>query len=332
MSLHLPGLNGVRFLAAGTVILAHVEEFKKLAGHSTTPWIIESGMAEQGVKCFFVLSGFLITYLLAAEAEKGGIQCGRFMVRRALRILPLYYLTVLFAYLVAPRITANGTEVGQNFLFHLCMLPHLSLDRFGPVMFAAQTWSIGVEEQFYFVWPWLLKWTPARLWPMLISTLVALKLTLQAPPVPVLGEMVAASHIEDLALGGLGGWLLWFHPEVARKWLARVPAVPLLVALLLFGHQLQGIAAPALYTVCLLNVTMKGCLEGSVCNWMGVRSYGLYMYHPFACWLAVQYGVAVHGLAWLFTVAMAAASYEYFESPLLRLKARFGSLSSGGGG
>src|SRR4051812_19584104 len=92
---YFPGLYGLRFFAAMMVIVSHIELFKGYHGfangYASNLAIYELG--RMGVTLFFVLSGFLISYLLLVEKETTGtISIGRFYIRRILRIWPLYYL------------------------------------------------------------------------------------------------------------------------------------------------------------------------------------------------------------------------------------------------
>jgi peptidoglycan/LPS O-acetylase OafA/YrhL len=99
-------LNGLRFIAASTVVIHHVEQtkdlygFKNYFGNATVQLI-----GSMGVTLFFVLSGFLITYLLLQEkAVHQTVQLGKFYMRRVLRIWPLYYLVVLLGLFVFPHL------------------------------------------------------------------------------------------------------------------------------------------------------------------------------------------------------------------------------------
>ncbi|MBL0102606.1 MAG: acyltransferase [Bacteroidetes bacterium] len=92
--IHFPGLNGLRFIAAFLVLVHHNERIKLRLGLENfweSQFIIVVG--KLGVILFFVLSGFLITYLLLKEEKKtGSIHVKQFYIRRILRIWPLYFL------------------------------------------------------------------------------------------------------------------------------------------------------------------------------------------------------------------------------------------------
>src|SRR5690606_7246013 len=112
---------------------------------------------------FFVLSGFLITYLLLAENHQfGTINIRHFYVRRILRIWPLYYLIVIVSLFILPQsdffyVPGDSEAVQTHFwpkaILFLAFLPNIPYALYDHVPFANQSWSIGVEEQYYLIWP-----------------------------------------------------------------------------------------------------------------------------------------------------------------------------------
>ncbi|WP_339661482.1 acyltransferase [Croceibacter atlanticus] len=166
---YFPNLNGLRFIAALLVIIHHIEQFKKIFGleniYDQVPFVQIIG--KLGVVLFFVLSGFLITYLLLIEEEvTSKIDVKKFYLRRLLRIWPLYYLIVVISFFVLPYISFLEvapytkqlfTSYNIKLLLFLFFLPNLALVLFSLVPFASQSWSVGVEEQFYLLWPLLMK-------------------------------------------------------------------------------------------------------------------------------------------------------------------------------
>ncbi len=148
---HVPGLDGIRAIAVLGV----------LAFHGGVSW---AGGGLLGVDIFFVLSGFLITSLLVGEwASSGKIRFRRFYERRARRLLPALFLTMLVvaAYahwfaLPSTLTTLRGDALATlayvaNWRFVLTGQNYFV--RFGPPSPLLHTWSLAVEEQFYLVWP-----------------------------------------------------------------------------------------------------------------------------------------------------------------------------------
>src|ERR1051326_2201548 len=104
---YFPGLHGLRFFAAMMVVFSHVELMKEYHGfanvYDSSQAVYESGRL--GVTLFFVLSGFLISYLLLVEKKVSGtVSIRKFYSRRILRIWPLYYLLILITFLIVPRL------------------------------------------------------------------------------------------------------------------------------------------------------------------------------------------------------------------------------------
>ena len=144
---HLPGLDGLRGLAVAAVVVYHL-------GY------LRGGFL--GVDLFFVLSGFLISRLLVAEREATGrISLRGFWARRARRLLPALFLTVV-AVLVAAREVLASWRLGavrDDALATLAYVANWRLVASGQSYFSGDAsplrhaWSLAVEEQFYLLWP-----------------------------------------------------------------------------------------------------------------------------------------------------------------------------------
>jgi peptidoglycan/LPS O-acetylase OafA/YrhL len=172
---YFPGMNGIRFIAAFSVIFHHIEQTKywindPAINNYPNLWgtMLCDNIGHKGRIIFFVLSGFLITYLFMAEIKKTGtLNLQKFHTRRALRVWPVYIFTVLFAFLILPRYTNIYHYSGEGFndqLYDgywikfsvvLLMMANFARFLFDPVLGATQLWSIAVQEQFYLVWPFL---------------------------------------------------------------------------------------------------------------------------------------------------------------------------------
>jgi peptidoglycan/LPS O-acetylase OafA/YrhL len=153
---HILALDGLRALAILGVLLHHTRD---------RPFYFVHGY--RGVWLFFVISGYLITTLaLREEARTGALDLKAFALRRAFRILPLYYLTLLvyclwvFVWQMEPALLTDrfGAHL-WNFFFYTPEFPIFAYDFAVPF---GQTWSLGIEEKFYLVWPFLAFWLLAR--------------------------------------------------------------------------------------------------------------------------------------------------------------------------
>lgn len=172
-----PMLNTFRFFAALGVVIQHTEEIKSHAGldHIYHYYSVKN-LGGICVSAFFVLSGFLITYLLLKEKnEFGKIDIKKFYKKRVLRIWPLYFITLFLYKGLLPLLNIEslsyihtnsdfsfGTlqpllEINTfiEWTFLLLLLPHILL-ALGKVFYPLHIWSIGVEETFYLFWPWII--------------------------------------------------------------------------------------------------------------------------------------------------------------------------------
>ena len=370
---YFPGFNGIRFIAASAVVVHHIEQYKTTFGYTDTftnvndhPIVYQAG--KLGVALFFVLSGFLITYLLLAERQTAGrIQIGNFYVRRILRIWPLYFLLVGLSFFVFPHIPAlyipgvsehTYENFAQKLTLFALVLPNFALTLYGEMPLCSHAWSIGVEEQFYLIWPWLIgSRNPRRTLLILLGIALALGgwfFWLRYGPgssAPQAGttmllitDFLAHFRIGCMAIGGVGAYLVFKNHPVLRLLYQR--SVQWVVYAVLGVMLASGIRIPGLnyegYAVFFVFLLMNLAhnpnsvvdLENRLCNFMGKISYGLYMYHPFAIVLSLYvvrqflpygpgFSIALYVLSYALTTVLAWLSYEYFEKQFLKLKDRF---------
>lgn len=161
---YFSGLNGLRFLAAFLVIFHHIAQYRNWLGlpNSWGNSAIDA-MGHMPVSFFFVLSGFLITYLLMHEYDQTGTISVRFFYfKRVIRIWPLYFLIVLLALLITQSYAGslfgvkNDPSAIKVILPLIAIFPNLLRVTFPNLVGGNQLWSIGVEEQFYLFWPILI--------------------------------------------------------------------------------------------------------------------------------------------------------------------------------
>lgn len=353
---HLIQLDGLRALAVLGVLVSHyMHETPSLSFGG--PW---------GVRLFFVLSGFLITSILldCREAMESGRQglaftLRRFYIRRALRIFPLFYATLLAAWLLGvPEVRANGlwhAAYLSNIYFAITETWNFPLSHF---------WSLAVEEQFYLVWPLLILLAPARL--LLPSILLAIaaapafrwigtaaglhdmmlwNLPFTALDSLGLGAMLAASSMRWPRAGGLdrGGRLagatvalLLLVAAMHVPWVAQRPPVQWLHDARLYETIVSlASAAVILGAARGWRGPVGRLLEWRLLVYVGRISYGVYVLHLFME-LVLPRLFAGAGLPfpheqgwWRFllltagTIAAAAMSWHWFEKPINDLKARF---------
>lgn len=157
---YFENLYGLRLYGALAVFIFHAfslfrENWVGLEGNNTYQIILKiTRKGSLGVNLFFVLSGFLITYLLLWEKSKfGKVNALQFIKRRTLRIWPVYFLVVLFGFFIFPMLP-YGKEVIYDLGYYLGFLSNINEIQIGlrdSVNFMTPPWSVSVEEQFYIV-------------------------------------------------------------------------------------------------------------------------------------------------------------------------------------
>lgn len=291
---HVAGLDGLRAIAVVAVVLFHA---------GSVPFATGGFL---GVDVFFVLSGFLITALLAAEhGQDGQIALGRFYLRRFGRLMPALLLLLAGYLAFAPTL---WPEMSRGEHARDAVLAGLYLSDYGHALFGLpqvlrHTWSLAVEEHFYLLWPLVLPFllkcrNPARamLWLYLIA------LVWRWTNFALLDWRIAYYRFDTRFVGILAGaWLaLWLRQRPAGERLAPPALLPVLAlgtCMLLFVSQSwQGqaswlIAMPLIEvaTVLLILSVIGNAGEGRsvVLVWLstpgmvavGKLSYGIYLWH-----------------------------------------------------
>jgi peptidoglycan/LPS O-acetylase OafA/YrhL len=225
---YLPSLDGLRGIAILLVVLVHMRgklEPQNGAFGLAVRYALTQGWT--GVQLFFVLSGFLITGILL-DTQSAGNYLSSFFARRLLRIFPLYYLTLFLAFVVLPAITLLPPTLAHDrahqawFWFYLTnwTVPYAA----GPLAFP-QFWSLAVEEQFYLVWPFLLRHrSPAsclRLCLGVAAASLAIRVVMLAVYSPEYAiYSFSVTRMDALALGGAAAAALRI-PSLCSRLFAR---------------------------------------------------------------------------------------------------------------
>jgi peptidoglycan/LPS O-acetylase OafA/YrhL len=377
---YFPNLNGVRFVAASVVIVHHIEQVKSSLGlpNAWDSHVVRL-IGNLGVVLFFVLSGFLITYLLQEEErDTGTVAVGAFYIRRMLRIWPLYYVIVILSIFVLPHfkyfeIPAVSETLHVHFAskvaLMLLFLPNLVLELYGIVPYANQAWSVGVEEQFYLMWPLAVR--IRRSWLQSISLILGFYVGVRAclwllldygafglsRKIHILnpGMLSAVTQyfddfaLDSLAIGGIAAVLVARRASILLIVCRRdvqVAAYAGIAVLTFMGFWLpHGLHRPAysiLFAVVIVNLASNKHtivrMENRVFSYLGKISYGLYMYHPIAITVTlrlltdiglVRFRVVQYAVCIALTIVIAAVSYEVMERRCIHAKLRFARVVSG---
>ena len=174
------GLDGLRGVAILLVLVYHFNLIKNPRTLIESTWVHFAQSGWLGVDLFFVLSGFLITGILIDSKHQPGF-FKRFYARRILRIFPLYYLFLIFAFWVLPSLSTLHEDTalfGKRpthqwpFFAYVPNLLFASEGQFSGGRHLHVTWSLGIEEQFYIVWPLLIWITPKRFSPIALGIMI----------------------------------------------------------------------------------------------------------------------------------------------------------------
>ncbi|MBS1935568.1 MAG: acyltransferase [Bacteroidetes bacterium] len=299
--------NALRFFAFLKVFLLHVSQFE--VNQFLYKLIFNGG--DIGVDFFFVLSGFLITYLLAFEKLQYGFINGKnYFLRRSLRIWPLFYLGILIAYtnnFISSRLSI-GSSAGYtpNFFFSITflenyqMILHNNFPNGAPLQVF---WSLCVEEHFYLLWFLLFRFITLK---NISKALIILWLAgigyrfwfyFQFPDLRYY-DIDVISKLDYFCGGGLVGIQVAMHFEKLKKNVLKIhPLIRhcitlIVIFIFLFHHLIEGGRIADLYfpiisstlfsSLILLVVTSSTFLhfnETHLFSRLGKISYGLYVYH-----------------------------------------------------
>ena len=353
---YLPELDGLRFFAFLAVFLSHVAVFSN-GGSEAKPAIIQifNLMGRFGVDLFFALSAYLLTVLMIREKDRfGRLDVRAFYMRRLLRIWPLYF-TWIAALMLTRRLWSDYSAgffvpwllFAGNFQASLIAINSLVV---------LPLWSLSVEEQFYLIWPLLVRNLTRRglvvagavIW--ILTGCVRFELILHGfTPHQIwftgfarLGSMAAGILLAalmrrpihwDRRILFVFGLLCWAEAGTCHLLLSR----PEGFAAPMWGFTIAAIGSVA-FLIAAIGVKRGNLLTSAPIVYLGRISYGLYIFHGAALVVATHIVPPSSDLvfwplfsivAFALTLAASAASYRWLESGFLRLKRRYEVIRSG---
>jgi peptidoglycan/LPS O-acetylase OafA/YrhL len=341
---HIPALDALRGVAACTVVFGHTLGYPQLGS--------------MAVSVFFVLSGFLITWLLLGESESTNrVSLRNFYLRRTLRIFPAFYVFWVVCVVAAwYRYSQFSWSEPLSSFFYLGDY-YSALSPVGAHQIMGITWSLGVEEKFYLVWPIAFAmWyrNPHKLFRFTVFFIAAIWVYRAVAclwlPLPQDYLHYAFESRLDTILYGCALALAFKLGKIEPLLRAvdRFKVLPFLLAFLLvrlalleyhvslrvfyiFGFPLTSM----LVAVLLIQFVFLGALRGwrwlehPSLRFLGRISYSLYLYHVVVIAAVEFYLMPQLRLRWaipimyLGSLAAAYASYQFIEKPFLHLKSRF---------
>jgi peptidoglycan/LPS O-acetylase OafA/YrhL len=341
----IPCLDGLRGISILLVLDGHLG-----IGLSGRTWLkfplLVFGHSSLGVSIFFVVSGFLITNLLLAELDRcGKISLPGFYFRRAMRILPAYYVYIVA---ILSLWGLGSIQLGWKYITGAALFVWNYYPAVG-VWWLGHTWTLSVEEQFYLCWPVILSLAGRKKASYLAALLVVFAPVLRLVchlvwPGYIRGRVPVAlpTRIDSLMYGCLLA-LLWDTPIFNRfckkifnaggHWYAVVflfLASPILDNLfhgaysVPFGYTLEGISIALMCAWVIQNSeSLPGrFLQARLLVHIGVISYSLYLWQQL--FTGSEAGPPLLSFPWnlIALVAVAELSYHLIERKFLRLRSR----------
>jgi peptidoglycan/LPS O-acetylase OafA/YrhL len=362
---YLYGLNTLRFMAAFFIIAMHIHNNQTIMN---LPRLPEMAFLYKGaVSFFFTLSGFLITYIRIKEFEKSGdINIKKFLSNRFMRLAPLYFLMValglLFYWFIVPKLgmeSHNEYNLTLAIVLYLLFLPNLmnSLYHVGGGLHVS--WSIGVQEQFYWLLLPFMKYRFKYLPIFLISVIIISVFVSIANAYDVFGfgegikAFIHTLRFHYMAIGALLAYYLYYKREqllglwvFSKNW-AQLLMFGILVAW--YGYSTDSVfikntitlPLSLLYGWIIINVGSNPRniirIDNKVFDWIGQRTFGIYLMHMF-----IVYGVsfffakthlffnnfpmyitAFYIMVFGIGITLGHLSFKYFETPIMTWHASY---------
>jgi peptidoglycan/LPS O-acetylase OafA/YrhL len=314
-------LDGLRFFAALIVLLGHIEVIKTRVNSFPPPgndFLMNA--APISVTFFFVLSGFLIAYLLMLEQQENKnqtrkINITRFYKKRILRIWPLYYVLVLLAFFVFPYFSlfnypgytpVFADHQYKGLLLFSAFFPNLSEFVNGNILYLGQTWSLGVEEFFYLFFPLGLYFLSLKksgkyfialiLSSLAISAIAKIWCNANDPNLPLSCIYISRYRIYAFASGAFSAYvfLSMRESDFIFRYNKQLKIISYIIffgtiALLIADINFSSFTHPLfafIFAVLILLLTISnikiGILNHKIIVYLGKISYGIYMLHPLA--------------------------------------------------
>jgi len=357
---YLPALDSIRGLAFISIFLFHTLHFNNTENWWSSLFTYLYQHLFWGIDVFFILSSFLLTWLgLKEYHKKAKFSIKHYFARRILRIWPLYFFILASAYLIFPIIaTSAGFSMTLPnpwyyifFIANFYHIPH--------VFFLTLLWTISVEEQFYFIWGFTLKFLKKYLFPVvwafiIISFLFGIIQTLRQKGI----YFNTLLYLFNFACGALAAIIFFDDHSPIRKWMAGLDNLKTIIFYLLLPVQfllffilsshfhgvwadLVDLTSRFIFVIYIAALLLEQTLNKSRCRileinkatiFTGKISYGLYCYHGITItFVSLVVSKLYPSLSsWIsilliFVINYLAATFSYFkfELPFLKLKSKF---------
>ncbi len=348
---HFHTFDALRFFAFLLVFLLHLPK----TGNIHIDFFLKSGGI--GVTFFFVLSGFLITYILLYEKKhQNKISLKKFFARRILRIWPLFYLMIAFAYLSpyilnALNLPFNNEGYKPDLLTSIFFGENYKMmitNTFPDGAPLRVMWSLCIEEHFYVLWAVLLYFVSAKKIPhLIISSVIIANISRQIYTHLGISHIDIFSHLDYFAFGAIPAYI-FMHKKNFINYIEKIPRYFKYIFLILtvaivfiipnidfkFIDHLSPFILALLFSVTILFTLGNNSIHINDNLWfskLGIYTYGLYLYHTIIVLLLIQVFKYLSFSNWyllgitslIMTIGTSIISYHLFEKQFLKLKRHF---------
>lgn len=350
-----PEIESLRAIAVTMTMLAHFIPMK-------SPYYVS--YLWFGVDLFFTISGFLITYILliniyGGKQESRGKIIKNFFIRRVLRLFPVYYAFILFFFVLRNVFSVWIWKNDYNFYFftYLQNMYYFKQGEFNSIF--SHLWSLGVEEQFYMIWPFLMVFLPARWYMRIFILMISCSLFLNFMYQESVGafRVLTVANLHTLGAGALLAYMYYFGLDnrvlrFVKKYSQLFFVIALTGLVVFINIDLSNPDIRVLFMEIFLMFTTFFAVMNSVLGWpsildvifknrhihhVGKVSYGIYLFHmlvPTMLGLLIAkvpaLGFIMPSTLWLrvillmmYSYGIAVVSYYTYEIYFLKLKSRF---------
>jgi len=369
--IYFENLDSLRFICFLLIFFYHSfsSEFEYITDSGIYYFITRTVFANGniGVNFFFVLSGFLITYLLIVEKKMNGqIDIKKFWMRRILRIWPLFFACVFFGFYVFPFIKSLFGEPAMETAsigYYLTFTNNFNViqNGFPDASNLGVLWSIAIEEQFYLIWPIILYFTPIKKYWIPFSIVILSSLVFRGYyNDPMMNEYHTLSCIGDMAVGAFGAWAISEFSSFKKR-IENLSKISISIIYILFISafflrdeflvSISGVqiierlffAVLILLIILEQSYSLKSFFKlGKIrlFSKLGVISYGMYCLHFIGILVTLKLTQLLHfntsiwqvfiletTVAFAITIVLSKLSYRFLERPFLKLKDKFTLIS-----
>ncbi len=354
--IYYPHLTGLRAIAVLLVFFHHYNQILKLFKIEGIPISFLNYSGEIGVLLFFVLSGFLITILLLNEERRfEKINIKNFYIRRILRIWPLYYLMVILGFFIFPYLSitylSDYTFDNKDFIMFFFFSANYVLLKGIVVPGVSPLWTVCVEEYFYLIWPWFIRFKKffcVFIGIIFLFPIIKYILNLYDFDIYYIDRFFKLFPFEGMVSGGVFAYFFFHISEKKRKRIFNKYVQLLFFSIFLFLFLFIGVNFPLskffyiiVFSYLISNFSLNKnnilYLEFKYLNFIGEISYGIYLFHSFIIFINVFLFKSLfdsfyllsfkHILFSLFilgiTILVSKLVFIHFEMRFLKLKDKF---------